>query len=84
MNLSSVLRLVLRGQVKRLGGGTYGDVYLAVEQLPDGESGQGECFAVKYYMDETRNVMDEGLSCTTIREFSVLSVCTVGVFGASL
>ena len=64
-------------QVERLGGGTYGDVYRAVEEPEEGVGG-GETFAVKYYVDETRTVTEDGLGCTTIRELSTISVS--GVF----
>ncbi|KAL8445217.1 hypothetical protein Emed_005775 [Eimeria media] len=60
--------------VERLGGGTYGEVYRAVEEPEDGVGG-GETFAVKYYVDETRTVTEEGLGCTTIRELTTVSTC---------
>ena len=60
-------------QVERLGGGTYGDVYRAVEEPEDGVGG-GETFAVKYYVDETRTVTEDGLGCTTVRELTSISV----------
>ncbi|CDJ42198.1 CMGC kinase, putative [Eimeria tenella] len=60
--------------VERLGGGTYGDVYRAVEEPEDGVGG-GETFAVKYYVDETRTATEDGLGCTTIRELSTISSC---------
>ncbi|CDJ55943.1 CMGC kinase, putative [Eimeria maxima] len=58
--------------VERLGGGTYGDVYRAVEEPEDGVGG-GETFAVKYYVDETRTVTEDGLGCTTVRELTSIS-----------
>lgn len=48
-------------------------MYRAVEEPEDGV-GVGETFAVKYYVDETRTVTEEGLGCTTIRELSTVSV----------
>lgn len=63
----------MHAQVERLGGGTYGVVYKAVEEAEDGTP-VGETFAVKYYVDETRTVTRDGLGCTTIRELSTVSV----------
>ncbi|KEP59800.1 UNVERIFIED_CONTAM: cell-cycle-associated protein kinase CDK, putative [Hammondia hammondi] len=97
--------------VERLGGGTYGDVYKAVEEEDEengsgsaracdrpgtstveatAEAGNGEdasakegsekktkgnFYAVKYYKDETRTIMEEGISCTTVRELSAVAGC---------
>ncbi|KAF8819770.1 putative cell-cycle-associated protein kinase CDK [Cardiosporidium cionae] len=56
---------------QKIGSGTYGDVYKA--QIAGDTSEKS--YAVKYYREETKSIMHDGIGCTTVRELSALQGC---------